>query len=99
MHVRRIAMLACVLGLLLGGCPAQDTADHRLEVNDHLRAACAGYADDVEIETGLILVDGDRQRGFSKADVLGVMLGYCVDIPLTNCMECSTAIVQQVYGE
>ena len=44
MHVRRIAMLACV-ALALGGCPAQDNADHRLELNDDLRVTCWGLND------------------------------------------------------
>jgi len=98
MHVRRIAMLACVVALAMGGCPAQNVEDDtaRLEVNVHLQAVCP-YFNDREILWALHETDLSRQEGWTLEEELGSIEVACGDD--WQCVDCLSEITRQVYGE
>ncbi len=93
--------LGLALGLAAGGCPP---VTGRLDVNDTLRAACGDYiGSDAGIETFLTLTEDERLKGYTKSDMLARNNDNCgiattADVYI-DCMACSTAVVDQVYGE
>jgi hypothetical protein len=98
-----------ILGLLavavcsgsICGVPGPNTFD-RLAVNDHLRAACAGWMDtDIDIETMLSLGEQGRLDGMAYGDLLNSVIPICTaNDPDTNnaCWTCNTAVLDQLYG-
>ncbi len=86
-------VLSMLLGvLLLSGCPGQESAldlaeqaasgARRLEVNDTLRATCAGYLIDYEILQRIMVFETDRQNGWSYAEQMMMGLGRCDSVGL-----------------
>ncbi len=96
--MKKLLLCAAVL-VLMGGCPVPTTNldPGRMEVNDHLRTACADFAPtDADIEALMIVIENEREKGRSKADVIDTLGAACY---LPGCLACSMAMVEQIYGE
>lgn len=95
-------ILAAVAALVLGGCPAANQVDTRLEVNDRLRARCPLF-DDGFIETLLLAYESDRLAGATRRELEQASAAECQELDIQaltgNCYECSFAIIAQVYGD
>jgi len=95
--------LICVL-LLLSGCGSQVVSmpDNRLEVTIRLRQACQGFLqNDSEIDTLILLTEDVRLQGLTKSETLAGVSDSCdVGDPeiSTVCVDCTVAIVDQVFG-
>ena len=88
----RVAALVFLAALLLGGCPA--TVDPT-KANDHLRERCPGVTD-AQIEVALALERAAMESGATFAQEMAAALQNCES---DWCVECSSAVVRQVYGE
>lgn len=104
----RRALLVLAIVIVCSGqmCGVVDpmASPNRLEANDHLRAACAGFATDAAIEGFLTEVEANRLLGFTYAQQIQAMGNVCLnpqyslDLQLA-CYTCESAVVNQIYGQ
>ncbi len=100
----RIVLFCIVAPLCMGqmcGSPAvPDLTDpNRLEVTDDLRTACPGISD-ASIETLISAAEEDRLAGFPRQTLLDGLQEACSSTGHPqNCIDCNTAIINQVHGE
>lgn len=112
MKPRILILLACSLLWLAQACaplapqntePSGRRPD-RLLVNDTLRFACRGFLQtDSKILAGITRLENDRLNGIPKSEQLHFNQFICthnITYPdlVIACMECSTALVNQIYG-
>jgi len=93
--MKKLLLCSAAVLVLMGGCPAE-LVPGRMNANDHLRSLCVGVSD-AELETALSVVDAYREEGMSRAAALTAGIATCeADM---DCLNCWTAIVDQVYGK
>ncbi|MBU0959825.1 MAG: hypothetical protein KKB31_07800 [Nanoarchaeota archaeon] len=86
--------------------PVENLTPDRLAVNDHLRAACYGYAEnDLQIEGLLMATEADRLNGMSMQELLDTLNWTCSQFGLRGrpdisvaCRTCGYAIIRQIYA-
>jgi hypothetical protein len=100
MRWSRVLVLGLMVGAFVMGCPIADPQVGRLEVNNELRQAC-WWLSDAEIQTQLAIIEADRQYGWSYVAESRIAYEACVEyggLVAPECIECSAALITQVYG-
>jgi hypothetical protein len=111
--MKRLLLSVIVAGLCMGqmcGTPEQTMpADPmqdpgRLQVNDHLRAACANFvSDDASIGALVTKIESDRLGGADLQGSIQFNVGICNNSEWPEiraaCDTCVMTIIGQVYGQ
>ncbi len=97
------ALVIVVAAMCCGqGCPSPVPKVDPLVVNDTLRAACNPWgAADPDIRGLLLAVDADLKAGNPRTQEVSVLTATCVGpFPDNNqhCLNCTLAIIDQIYG-
>ncbi len=96
-----LAAIAVTIGC--GAAPSIPT-DLSIPVNDTMRAACP-FADDAFIETIIIAADVDRMAGLGEAEAIQTAEDGCADAAagnqeiVTQCSDCFSAVISEVYAQ
>jgi hypothetical protein len=103
--MRKIELAVVGITLLLGSCGTSTP-----EVTDALRTACP-FLTDEQIQTSMIVTDQNRDAGTAQQQMLDDAAQQCQeaidaapegdtsdDEILTYCNQCSSAIINYVYG-
>lgn len=104
MSKTRILLFCIVASLCMGqmcGSPAipEPSDPHRLEITDALRTACPTLAD-ASIELLIAAAEDDRRGGFPRQTLLDGLSEACSSTGHPqDCIDCNTAIINQVHGQ